>query len=35
MKNELTAETDLPNYLNNVDLEPLRVVAPAAVTVVH
>jgi NitT/TauT family transport system substrate-binding protein len=35
IKNKLTAQTKVPNFLNNMGLEPLRAVAPSAVTVIH
>jgi NitT/TauT family transport system substrate-binding protein len=35
IKNKLTAETKVPNYLDNLSLDPLRVLAPSAVTVIH
>jgi NitT/TauT family transport system substrate-binding protein len=35
IKNELTARTDVPNYLNYVYLDGLRAVKPESVTVIH
>jgi NitT/TauT family transport system substrate-binding protein len=35
IKNELTARTDIPNYLNYVYLDGLRAVKPESVTVIH
>lgn len=35
VRNRLTNRTDMPNYLNYVDLDVLQAVAPAAVTVIH
>jgi len=35
IKNKLTAQTKVPNYLDNLSLDPLRVVAPSVVTVIH
>lgn len=35
IRNKLTAATNVPNFLNNLSLDPLRSVAPTAVTVIH
>jgi NitT/TauT family transport system substrate-binding protein len=35
IKNELTARTDVPNYLNYLFLDGLRAVKPESVTVIH
>jgi NitT/TauT family transport system substrate-binding protein len=35
IKNKLTNGTDMPNYLNHLDMGALQAVAPAAVTVIH
>jgi len=35
IKNKLSDRTDMPNYLDHLDMDPLQAVAPAAVTVIH
>jgi NitT/TauT family transport system substrate-binding protein len=35
VRNGLTGRTDMPNYLNHLDMDALQAVAPAAVTVIH
>jgi NitT/TauT family transport system substrate-binding protein len=35
IKNELTDQTNIPNYLDHVYLDALEAVTPAAVTVIH
>ena len=35
VRNKVTADAKLPNYLDNLSLEPLQSVAPSAVTVFH
>ncbi|SFU31701.1 NrtA/SsuA/CpmA family ABC transporter substrate-binding protein [Pseudoduganella namucuonensis] len=35
MSNQLVATVPMPNYLGAIDLQPLKAVAPAAVTVIH
>jgi len=35
INNKLTKRSDMPNYLDHIDLSALQAVAPAAVTVIH
>jgi NitT/TauT family transport system substrate-binding protein len=35
IKNKLTSQTAMPNYLSHVDLEPLKAIRPSAVTIIH
>jgi len=35
IKNKLSDRTDMPNYLEHLDMDPLQAVAPAAITVIH
>lgn len=35
INNKLTKRSDMPNYLDHLDLDALQIVAPAAVTVIH
>ena len=35
IKNKIIARTEMPNFLDHLDMGPLQAVAPAAVTVIH